>query len=474
MKHARPILSYLASFLLALAFGVIIWLTATQEQDPARSQFIQLDVVFAGQPENSILVRPQTQDVQVRIEGRESVISQISPGDFNAFIDLSQVPFGQPVSVPVEISSTAAEVEWSAPIPEIVDVLLEQEVSREIPVELDIRGDVARGHVQGEPLIDPPFVTIIGPETSVEQLDFALATVFLNDARETTVGDHRPIFYDQRGRVASIGNLDLSTEQVQVTIPVVESAGFADKLISVDWVGDPAPGYRLLSVSVEPPSVLVQGLPARVNALTRLRTEPVDITGLTQSFSQQATLDLPDGISLDQDQEIFVSIEIEPILTTDIRERDVEILGLTANMEAVTAPERVRVVLFGPLAALDTLVDDDVRVSVDLFGLESGTHSLQPEVDLPERGIEVRSIQPGSVSVVVTRTITNANELSLTWPISETSMKLFRENIRDDSIGNDAGTKASVAFTIPIQNPANGLKLIADWIVNLPKRVFLL
>ncbi len=85
---------------------------------------------------------------------------------------------------------------------------------------------------------------------------------------------------------------------------------------------------------------------------------------------------------LDQDQEVFVSIEIEPILTTDIREREVEMLGVSENMEASPSPEQVRVVLFGPLAALDSLVDDDVRVTVDLFGLVSGTHSLEPVVDL--------------------------------------------------------------------------------------------
>ncbi len=298
MKRTKLILSYMGSFLLALALGIIIWITATQEKDPIRSQFLQLDVDFAGKPENSIIVRPESQNVQIRVEGPESIINQISPSHFNAFIDLSQVPFGQSVSVPVEITTSEADIEFSVPIPEEVEVLMEQEVSRDIPVELDIRGDVARGHIQGDPLIDPPFVTIIGPASSVEQLDFALATIFLNDARETNVGEHRPIFYDEQGRVASTANLDLSTEQIQVTIPVEESDGFADKLITVDWVGDPAPGYRLLSVSVEPPSVLVKGLPARVNALTRLRTEPIDITGLNESFSQQATLDFPPGVSL--------------------------------------------------------------------------------------------------------------------------------------------------------------------------------
>ena len=428
MKHTRMLISYLGSLLLALILASIIWLNATQVQDPITTQFLLLDVSFVGQPEDSTLVKPDKQSVQLRIEGPQSAVNQVSIADFNAFVDLTQAPFGEAVSVPIEITTLNSDLDIS-PIPKEVEVLLEQQVSRDIPVELDIRGEVARGHAQGNPLVEPTVITISGPASLIEQLDFALATVFLNDALETTIGEHRPIFYDEQGRVASTANLDLSTEEVQVTIPVIESDGFADKLITVDWVGNPAPGYRLLSVTVQPPSVLVKGLPARVNALTRLQTEPIDITGLASTFTQQATLDLPSGVSLDQDQEIFVTIEIEPILSTDTREREVEIFGLRKGMEVSLEPEQVRVVLFGPLPLLDTLAADDVRVTVDLFNLISGTHRIQPGVDIPELGIEVRSIRPETIHVTITQTltqtITNTDGLTGTLPVTETNKSLL-------------------------------------------------
>jgi len=428
MKHTKTLISYLGSLLLALVLASIIWLNATRAKDPITTQFMQLEVDFVGQPEDSILVKPDTRSVQIRIEGPQTAVNQVSIADFTAFSDLTQAPYGELVSVPIEITPLSTDLDIS-PIPNMIEVLLEQQVSRDIPVELDIRGDVARGHAQGNPLIEPAFITVSGRASLVEQLDFALATVFLNEALETTIGEHHPIFYDDQGQVASTVNLNLSTEEIQVTIPVEESDGFADKLITVDWEGYPAPGYRLLSVTVDPPSVLVKGLPARVNSLTRLQTEPIDITGLTGSFAQQATLDLPAGVSLDQDQEIFVNIEIEPILSTDTHEREVEILGLREGVEASLEPEQVRVVLFGPLPVLDTLVADDVRVTVDIFDLISGTHAIHPGVDIPERGIEVRSIRPETIHVTITQTltqtITNTNGLTGTLPLTETNKSLL-------------------------------------------------
>jgi YbbR domain-containing protein len=255
-------------------------------------------------------------------------------------------------------------------------------------------------------------------------------------------------------------------EEVQVTIPIEESDGFADKLITIDWVGYPAPGYRLLSASVDPPSLLVTGLPTRLNALTRLKTEPIDITGLTGTFNQQATLALPAGVSLDQDQEIFVTIEIEPILSTDTHERPIEMLGLRGDMEASLDPEQVRVVLFGPLPALDSLVADDVRVTVDLFELISGTHSIEPVVDLPERGIEVRSIRPESVSVTITRTITPTDEITGTLPVTESNdsleMIIARTKLNEDAAIISATGSAALPVASHFLSPTTDLAQFAD------------
>jgi len=409
IKALRNFLSNLATLLLALILAVIIWLTATQTEDPLKTQFLQLPVEFVGLPENGIRISPERQSVQIRIEGPESIMRALQASDFSAIADLSAVPFGEETLVGVQIETIQANVDISKPSPELVEVLLEEQITRRISIELDLRGSVARGHAQGDPLIEPAYVTVSGPASRVGQLDFGLVTVFLNNARETNVGAHRPIFYDQQGRVASVNGLTLSTENIEVTVPVEEQAGFAEKLITVEWVGEPAPGYRLLSVSVEPPSVLVEGLPTLLNRLTRLQTEPIDITGLTAPFRQQTVLALPEGVTLDQEQEIFVTIEIEPILTTSSVNRAPILQGLSSEYEATFQPEEVRVVLFGPLPVLDALIEDDVRVTVDLFGLRPGTFNLEPTVNVPNRGIEVRSVQPAVVTVRITPVITDTN-----------------------------------------------------------------
>jgi len=402
MSRARDALTNIATFLLALLLAVLIWSSAVQTQDPIRTRFLEVPLQYVGLPANTTLVGgdPRT-TVQIRLEGPDSVLRGVDPADFTAIADLSRVESGQPASVDIAVTSRNPAATISFITPEQVDVQLEQQVVRDVPVELDLRGSVARGHEQGTPLLEPRTIRVAGPESRVNALDFALVTVFLNSAVETVVESSQPIFYDNTGQVASVNGLDLDTGEVTVTVPVEESAGFADKLITVEWTGEPAPGYRLLSVTADPPSVLVEGRPAQVNRLTSVKTEPIDINGLTESFQQLAVLDLPDGISVDPEQTVTVRIEVEPILTTSTVNRVPEPRGLRGGYEAVVEPPQVRVVLFGPLPVLDALAEDDVRVALDLFGMEPGVYSVEPDVIVPDRGIEVRSVQPSAVTVTI-------------------------------------------------------------------------
>ncbi|MBX7253372.1 MAG: hypothetical protein K1X50_15440 [Candidatus Promineofilum sp.] len=402
MNRARDILTNAASFLLALVLAIAIWTNASEAQDPVLTRFLEVPLKIVGLPADTVLAEVDAREVvQIRLEGPDSILEAASPEDFTATADVSRVPPGEPTSVDITVTGGRPGATISFITPESIDVLLEQQVTREVPVELDLRGTVARGHNQGEPLLDPPTIRVSGAASRVNELDFALVTVFLNSTAETLVETSEPIFYDRSGRVASVTGLDLSSQEVTVTIPVEEAAGFADKLVTAVWAGEPAPGYRLLSVTVDPPSILVEGRPALVNRLTSVRTEAIDITGLTQSFEQAVTLDLPEGVTVDPEQTVTVRIEIEPILTTSTFIRVPETRGLPSTLEATATPSQVRVVLFGPLPVLDALAENDVRVTLDLFGLEPGTYSIEPDVSVPDRGIEIRSVQPTAVSVTI-------------------------------------------------------------------------
>jgi YbbR domain-containing protein len=433
MRLIRSVISNLATVLLALLLAIFIWATAIRSNDPVEVRTLEIDVDRIGEPANAQVVGQIPNSILLTLQGPTSALDEIRPGDFRGVVDLSNLPFGDS-TVEIQVQGGHERVEQISKFPATTDIRLEQIITSEIPVVLDIRGEVARGHRAGEPLVEPAVIRVTGIASRVDTLSEARVTVFLDSAREDIVVTRRPIFYDEQGNVASVVGLNVNPSEVQVLISITELAGFAEKPITVDWIGEPAAGYRLLNVTAEPSSVQVTGSPSQLENL-RIQTETIDVTGLTQSETRQVQLDLPNGINLVEPTPIFVTVEIEPILTSDVVQREVEIRALGAGLSAILDPEEVRVFLFGPLPILESLEEDDVRVIVDLLGLEIGTYNLEPIVTVTINEIEIRSTQPAVISVVITETVTPTNGITGTSAVTTTSMLVIPDN-DPNTVGN--------------------------------------
>ncbi|MCI0393395.1 MAG: hypothetical protein L0332_15145 [Chloroflexi bacterium] len=441
MRFLRSLLSNLATLLSALALALIIWAVAVRASDPVETQLLQIDVVEVGRPADAQLGNRLPETAQITIQGPSSALEDVSPADFTAVIDLSEVPFGES-EVELQIQGGHERVEVVSKFPETVLVRLEQIVTRDIPVILETRGEAARGHRAGEERVEPGAIQVTGLASRVNQLAEARVVVSLDGAREDVSILRRPTFYDLQGNVASVVGLTVNPEEVEVIVPVEELAGFAEKPISVNWVGEPAQGYRLLNVNVEPNSIQVTGPPATLDSL-RVETEPVDISGLTESATLPVTLDLPPGVSLVEGQPIIVTFEIEPILTSAVVRKKVDIRGLGEGLEAILDPEEISVFLFGPAPALESLEEEDVRATVDLLNLEVGTYSLEPIVSVAVNDVEFRSTQPAVISVEITESMTITNGLTETVLLLDTALAVSQ----GAGVGSDpAGAGAPVAL----------------------------
>lgn len=403
IRLLKSLVANIATLGLALILAILIWGVAVRESDPPDLVQFEIPVQELGRPEDRI-ISGLPSSVVIGVEGPTSSLSQLTQEDFTAEIDLTSIPPGESI-VPIQVrfeEEQGVSLAWQ--VPEQVTLEVERLVTREVPVEVEVRGDVARGYEMGVPVTDPEVITVSGLASRVESLAEARVTVILEQPQQDVVRTRRPTFYDRQGNVISSTALNPETEEVIITVPVEQLAGYAAKPIIVEWEGEPAPGYRLLDVNVEPDSVLVTGPPNQLDLLSRVRTELIDITGLDESQSFPVTLNLPEGIELNEVQPIVVEFEIEPILTTSIVRKTPEIRALQEGLTVTNELEEMRVFLYGPLDKLDSLADEDVRVTLDLFNLDAGSHSLEPDIDVFVSDIEVRSFQPPELTVTLTPT----------------------------------------------------------------------
>jgi YbbR domain-containing protein len=194
---------------------------------------------------------------------------------------------------------------------------------------------------------------------------------------------------------------------VQITPPVVALAFEASQSKIVPVVpaveGDPAPGFVVGKVSVEPPTVEVIGPQSAIERVTEALTEAVSVAGASEAVADGVTVGFQDGsLRLKTPRQARVTVEVMPgPVERTVRDRPVHIDHLRENLIARPVPNAVDVILRGSREGVNRVDTDEVVARVDLSGLGPGTYTLPVHVENPTRA-GVARILPATIQVQIT------------------------------------------------------------------------
>ena len=398
----------LGSVVLALFLAILVWVVATYEADPPKTDlFSGIPIQVRNKAPNLVFMNATGWELEVEIRAPDSSWQELETSSFDAFIDLEGV--GEGLSeVPVQVySPTDPAVTFLDRSPPAVSIRLEEVISKTIRVEpllLD-RDSVPLGFVAGWPTVSPSSVTVSGPRSVVKRAQGATVDIVLDGARETVSLVLAPSVLDAADE--PVEGLELVPTEVRAEVQIERQLGYRDVTVRAATANSPASGYWVSSITVEPPTVTVYGKPQIIEALPGLvETNAIDIEGVDETLVKRVPLALPEGVSVYSEdisgQTVNVRIEITPLLGGQTIRRKIEYQGLSAGYQAIVSPEVADVILSGPLPDLQDLDSEDVRVVLDLLGLRLGTHKLQPTVLLPEGSrLAVQTIQPETIEVTI-------------------------------------------------------------------------
>jgi YbbR domain-containing protein len=163
--------------------------------------------------------------------------------------------------------------------------------------------------------------------------------------------------------------------RMKKTIPVVPNLN-----------GDPAPGYVVARVVVEPSLVELSGPMTVLEEMTAVRTTPIDVAGLTETTKKKVALNLNHDRHVQAIGENLV--EVKAMVEQKIVEKrlNMPVRAMPGKYKYVITPDRIELLLRGPLNTLKKLPQDNgVQVHVDLAGLKPGTYvrpaTIEPPLD---------------------------------------------------------------------------------------------
>lgn len=401
--------------ILAVFFAVILWLVVVNIDDPTRTKDLTTTVTLENVNYMDTLgkyyeVTNDSTSVTFTISAKRSILDKVSAADFSATANMEKIEYNEKAEtyqIPITITSnrySASQVSVTSRT-KYVTVALEDLTKKKVMITANTEGTVADGCALGDVTIDTTnVVNISGPESIVNKVDAAVATINI-DGMSTDITDNViPVLFDKEGNVVDTTKLTLSVDVVTVSATILNT-----KEVSVRFntSGEVASGYEMTGIDYTPQTVIIKGTASTLNTIDviEIPEEVLDISGATEDLTKEVDITsyLPSGTSLvdKETSKISITVHVEQWVTKDF---DVPVANLTltnvsssytANFEVDT----VKVMVSGLASDMERLTASNIKGSVDASGLTKGVHMVQVNWELDEEVYTVKTSVTATVNL---------------------------------------------------------------------------
>jgi YbbR domain-containing protein len=387
---------------LAGVLALTVWMAAVNAEDPIQTRAFpeNVPIVYQGLPLGLQVVGTAPQEGTVSLRAPQSVWDEISAQEIRLVIDLSGLEAGTHTltTTPVIDLQPASVVTRE---PQRVTLTLEETISRRMDVRVIVNGEPEEGYRADEPQVSPEDAVVMGPTSILEHVAELAISVDITALRDDLVLEAEIVPLDSDGQ--EVDGLSVVPANARVQVPIMQLGGYRSVAVIPITEGQVEPGFRVTNITVTPTLVTLKSAdPQAVELLPGyVQTEAISLIGATEDISLRVPLSLPEGFTVVGEQSVLVHITIEAIESSVTITRTLEIQGLQANLSAEASPESVSVILTGPIATLEQLQPEDVRVVLNLFEYGTGVHQVTPEVLLLPMDVQVQTILPESIEVTI-------------------------------------------------------------------------
>ena len=383
----------------ALVVAVLMWLLVNNYANPVASltysniavRLLNTNVIT---DENEVFIVLDGSDTvsQVTISAPRSVIDAIRSDNISATADFRNLTEDNTVPIRFSTNKYYNEIESIRGSSDAVRLLVEARTRKVMTLRCQSSGEPAEGYVVGDVTPDQNQIRISGPESVINSISYAMATVDVAGAAGTITTNVDVRLYDAEDNAVDTSNLTMNISTVKTTVSILPTKSVA---LMTQVSGTPAPGFvRDGSVSVLPEAVLIAGRAAVLGDVERvvIGADAVDVTGAENTLTVTANVRdyLPDGVILadkewDAQAEVTVGVVPVHVREIEIETEDITFTGLPEGyVVRLNAEPGILIRISGLAANVEAVQPEDLHPEVDLSVLPAADEEdLSGSYDLP-------------------------------------------------------------------------------------------
>ena len=238
------------------------------------------------------------------------------------------------------------------------------DLTKEVPVECQVIGEVAEGYFTGDVVLDPEVLTLRAQRDDLLNVSCAKLTVDISGATRSVVQTVDVQLYDYDGNLVENSNIRTSASLIQAKVPVLTTKEVA---LAIEFEGVPGAAADSIVCDIAPKTVRLNGeadVLASIDKLV-LATLHVDDLGLHQQNSYVVTP--PDGTWLVNGNEVATAdITLDGISETTLTVTDLSFTDLPAGLYAVVPEGGLTVRLWGLSEEIEAITAENLRATADM------------------------------------------------------------------------------------------------------------
>lgn len=272
--------------------------------------------------------------------------------------------------------------------------------SKPVPVEVEVKGQVADGYFTGDITIDPQTLTLRAEREDMLNVHHAKVTVNLAGATSTLIETLEYTLYDANDVPVYNDNIRASTKLIQVTVPVRTTKTVP---LEMEMVGTEL--MKSVDVKITPASVTLVGEGSTLDTISKITLDRIYVEDLVPGLNgpYTYTIKLPAGVTTtDGTSEAVVTVAIDGTTEGTVTLDTINCEGVADGLRAEVR-EPLEVMLWGDEDEIQKVTAADIHARVDVSSItEEGDYVLPVTVTASsESGVTVRGSY--EVTVHVTR-----------------------------------------------------------------------
>ena len=412
---------------MSVAVAVVVWLIVVNIDNPVGTNYYTLtnvelinkEYVESSDTIGKMCMPEEKQDsIRIAITTNKKIRDKIKVSDITATADLQQAVSldTNPVMVPITVTCSVPGVTPNdiKVTPQNLSVNLDEKETQEFVVNVS-RGETKPGkdYEVGSLTANPEKVRITGPKSLVNKIDKVNATISLDGNTQDFTQDVNLTIIDKNQEALSDSEMNSlrieNNAKVSVTArlwKIRQGVG-----ISAGYVGSPASGYQVGTVTTVPDTISVAGSTEGLETLTQndntitIPADSIDISGESRDVERKISLKdlLPDNVKLtsDSSEDVWVTVSILPEGSREftLSTKDIEVKNKPDDLQVTFETAQIEIRIKSDTEDLDDLnTETDIKASIDLKGKEEGNYKVPVTLSLPD-GYE--TVENVSTEVVI-------------------------------------------------------------------------